>query len=602
MKLYLIDKREYRKRFRAFYKKFGDEIANVQKMPFENKVNWGSILEKNAIEYADRPAILFEDKQLTYKEFNEVVNQYAHFFISLGLKKGDVVKILMPNRPELLIVYTAVAKIGGISSLINNNLKKKTLAYCMNLTPGKYIVVGEECFDVFDGVKSLLNKSEEIKLFFVPDQEKMDVPDGFENLVKMIEGQPIENPPTTANVNTMDPIGYLFTSGTTGLPKAAIQKHFGMVGYGYYYGFFAGQLTSDDIMYVCLPLFHGTALQVGWASIMITGGALALGRKFSVTRFWDEIRKYKATAFNYIGEVCRYLMNKTPDPEDSNNTIKTIIGVGLRPEIWMDFKKRFDITRIIESYGSSEGNAGFINLLNFDCTAGFTVAQYAILEYNYETDEPIRDEDGKFKKVKAGGTGLLITKSHGAYKYTGYTNKEANEKKLFRNIFEDGDEWFNTGDLVRDQGCNHIQFVDRLGDTFRWKAHNVSTTEVEEIINDHKDVSISCVYGVLIPNTDGRAGMVAIQPNSSIKNFDFSGFSEVLRENLASYAIPIFLRFQKEISVTSTYKIKRNKLKEEGFNIDEIDDILYVLLPGETEYTQLTRERYNDILSQKYEF
>jgi len=308
----------------------------------------------------------------------------------------------------------------------------------------------------------------------------------------------------------------MYSSGTTGLPKAAIQKHIGMAVYGLYYGFYAAQFTSNDIIYVCLPLFHGTALALGWASAMSTGAAIALSRKFSVSRFWEDIRKYNATAFNYIGELCRYLMNQKPHPNDSKNTVKTIIGVGLRPEIWKDFKKRFDITRVIESYGASEGNAGFINLLNFDCTAGFTVAQYAVVEYDIENDEPIKNIKGYFKRVKIGETGLLIIKSHGAYKFTGYTDKKASEKKLFHNVFMEGDEWFNTGDLVRDQGCNHVQFVDRLGDTFRWKGHNVSTTEVEEVLNTHDDVLFSCVYGVKIPFTDGRAGMAAIVPKSSV--------------------------------------------------------------------------------------
>ncbi|MFX1450030.1 MAG: long-chain-acyl-CoA synthetase [Promethearchaeota archaeon] len=600
--MHLIDKKEYRKRLRVFYNKFGNEIAKVQKMPIENKISWGSLLERNAIEHAERPALFFENKQFTYKQFNEIVNQYANYFISIGLKKGDVVEILMQNRTELLIIYTAVAKIGALSSMINTKLKKKTLAYCLNLTPGKFVIVGEECYYIFDEVKSILNPVEEQKLFFVPDQGIMDVPDGFEDLTKDIKESSVNNPPTTVNVKTMDPIGYIFTSGTTGLPKAAILLHFRMAVYGFYYGIFGANFTSNDIIYVCLPLFHGTALAVGWASVMATGGAIALSRKLSVSRFWEDIRKYNATAFVYIGELCRYLMNQKPRPDDSNNTVKTIIGVGLRPEIWKDFKKRFDISRVVESYGASEGNAGFINLLNFDCTVGFTVAQYAVVEYDIEANEPIRDENGYFKKVSIGGTGLLLIKSYGAYKFIGYTDKKANEKKIFRNVFVDGDEWFNTGDLMREIGYSHLQFVDRLGDTFRWKGHNVSTTEVEEVINTHEDVLFSCVYGVQIPLTDGRAGMAAIVPKTSVDEFDFKKLIENFKENLASYAIPIFLRFKSEIAVTATFKFKKIKLKEKGFDIDKTNDILYVLLPGESEYTLLTREIYNNILNHKYKY
>ncbi|MFX0135215.1 MAG: long-chain-acyl-CoA synthetase, partial [Candidatus Hodarchaeota archaeon] len=566
------------------------------------KISWGSLLEKNAIEYADRPAILFEDIELTYKQFNEIVNQYANYFISLGLEKGDVVEILMKNRTELLIIYTAVAKIGAISSMINNELRKKTLAYCLNLTQGKFVIIGEECYDKFNEVKSLLNPLEEQKLFFVRDQGLMDVPDGLEDLTENIKESSVENPPTTVKVKTRDPIAYIFTSGTTGLPKAAIQLHLGMAVYGIYYGIFAAHFTPNDIIYVSLPLFHGTALALGWATVMAIGGAIALSRKFSVSRFWKDIRKFKATAFVYIGEVCRYLMNQKSHPDDSNNTVKTIIGVGLRPEIWKDFKKRFDITRVVESYGASESNAGFINLLNFDCTVGFTVAQYAVVEYDIEANEPIRNENGYFKRVGVGGTGLLLIKSYGAYKFVGYTDKKASEKKLFRNVFFEEDEWFNTGDLMRELGYGHLQFVDRLGDTFRWKGHNVSTTEIEEVINTHEDVLFSCVYGVQIPLTDGRAGMAAIVPKISVDEFDFKKLLENFKENLASYAIPIFLRFKSEIAVTATFKFKKIKLKEKGFDIDKTNDILYVLLPGESEYTLLTREIYNNILNHKYKY
>ncbi|MFX0105201.1 MAG: AMP-binding protein, partial [Candidatus Hodarchaeota archaeon] len=502
----LIDVKEFNKRFQEWAKKYGPFLLELGKLATENKLSWGLILEENAQKYPDNPAIKFEDNILTYKEFNDMVNQYANNFISLGLKKGDVVKVLIKNRIEFLVVYSANAKIGAISSLINTDLRKKTLVYSLNLTPGKIIIVGEECFDTFNRVKSDVNLSDVNKLCFVYDCGEMELPEGFIDLPQTVKNFPTSNPNTTANVEPSDVIAYLFTSGTTGLPKAALLTHFRVIGPGFAFGKLIAQFTPDDTIYIPLPFFHGTALMTGWSSVLVNGAALALARKFSVSHFWDEIRKFNATGFNYVGEICRYLINQPPNDDDSNNPVRVVIGNGLRPEIWEAFKKRFNIPVIGEFYGSSEGNGGFINLLNFDCTCGLSLGGYAIVRYDYKEDKIIRNQRGFAQKVRSGEVGLLMFESTETSEFRGYTDEKATEAKLIRNLFKKGDIWFNTGDLMRDQGCNHAQFVDRLGDTFRWKGHNVSTSEVEEVLNIFDQITISSVYGVKIPNTDGRAG------------------------------------------------------------------------------------------------
>jgi acyl-CoA synthetase (AMP-forming)/AMP-acid ligase II len=518
------------------------------------------------------------------------------------LEKGDVVTIFMKNRLKLLAIFTAVAKVGAISSMINTELRKKSLIYCLNLTPGKFTVIGEACFDLFNDVRSELDLSTIKELYFVPDQGAMPIPSGFDNLPEVVNNSPVNNPSSVADVHNNDPIAYVFTSGTTGLPKAAIVPHYKMTASGYLFGEWTAQLTSDDIFYICLPFFHSTALQTSWSACFATGAAVAVGRKFSVSHFWDEIRKYKATGFSYVGEICRYLMNQPPSPDDLNNSVRSVIGNGLRPEIWLDFKKRFGIERIGEFYGSSEGNGAFVNTLNFDCTTGTTTGMYAIVKYDIENDTPIYDEKNHMRKVKPGETGLVIFKNVSPQKFRGYTDKKATEKKIFHNVFIEGDEWLNMGDLMRDQGCKHAQFVDRLGDTFRWKGHNVSTTEVEEVFNVHDQVEMSCVYGVQIPNTDGRAGMTVIVPIGSVEEFNLKDLVINLRQNLADFAIPIFLRFKSEISTTATYKLKKQELKVAGFDIGNIDDAIYVMLPNELDYQPLTKEIYENILNQKYKF
>ena len=600
--IFLIDKKEYKKRYRDFFGKHQDDIMAIQKMPYENKISWGSLLERNAREYPDNVAVYFEDKVLTYKEFNELVNQYANYFISLGLKKGDVVEVIMKNRLMVLVVYCANAKIGSINSMINSEQKARTLIHSVTITPCKYIVVGEECWEAYNGIRSELDLPETEKYFFIHDQGEIAVPEGFENLPELVKNSSKENPPTVADVHTMDPLAYIFTSGTTGMPKAAILLHFRTAVYGHYFGILGAEFEPSDIMYICIPFFHGTALQTCWSAAMATGAAVAVGRRFSTSRFWDEIKRYKATAFGYVGEICRYLMNQPEKPDDADNTVKKIIGNGLRPEIWKAFKKRFDIPKVVEFYGAVDGNAGLINLLNFDCTTGTTTATFAIVEYDIENETPIYDEKGFMKKVKVGDAGLLLLKSEGAYEISGYTDKKKTEAKIFRNVFKEGDVWFNTGDLMRDQGQKHAAFVDRLGDTFRWKGHNVSTTEVEELINTHDNVLLSTAYGVKIPNTDGRAGMAAILPERDFEDFDLKGLLEKFKENLPTYAIPLFLRFKSELEITPTFKFKKMTLKEEAFDLDIVNDKLFVLLPGAAEYTPLTKEIYEDIKADKVKF
>ncbi|MHA1468294.1 MAG: AMP-binding protein, partial [Promethearchaeota archaeon] len=346
----LIDPKEYRKRRKLLFKKHGQLIKKIMELPIENKITWGSIVEENALKYSDKIAIKFEDTKLTYKEFNEWVNRYAHYFISSGLKKSDVVEIFLTNRPELLIIFTAISKIGAISSLINTDLRGSGLAYCLNKTPGKFIIIGSELIDAFTNVKSDLNLSKDQLLLFCPDRDSVKVPDEFIDLNKVVKNFPSNNPTFMDNVKTNDPIAYLFTSGTTGLPKAAITNHRKLVTQAYYFGQAVFELTPEDTVYVPLPFFHGTAIWLGWGPAFGGGAALALRRKFSVSHFWEDIRKFNATVFTYVGELCRYIMNQSPAPNDRNNPVRKIIGNGLRPEIWKAFKERFDIEFVCEIY------------------------------------------------------------------------------------------------------------------------------------------------------------------------------------------------------------------------------------------------------------
>jgi citronellyl-CoA synthetase len=325
-------------------------------------------------------------------------------------------------------------------------------------------------------------------------------------------------------------------------------------------------------------------------------------RRFSASQFWEDTRKFKANSFIYVGEVCRYLMNQPPRPDDRDNPIKAMVGNGLRPDIWKDFKKRFAVSKVFELYGAAEAPLIFSNLLNLDCTVGMCLTPFSIVEYDTDADEPVRGEDGFMKKVAPGDSGLLLAEISESMPFSGYTEKEETEKKIFRDVFEKGDTWFNSGDLVFNQGFRHVQFVDRLGDTFRWKGENVSTSEVEKVVNTLNQVAESTAYGIQIPGTDGRAGMVAIIPGTAVETFDLKALAETVRKALPSYAVPKFVRFKEVFETTGTHKIKKKVLRDEGFDPKVVRDPLYVLLPEADTYQPLSEELYQDIVEGKHRF
>ncbi|MFX0134710.1 MAG: long-chain-acyl-CoA synthetase [Candidatus Hodarchaeota archaeon] len=581
---------------------FSNAAMEIQNVGPEFNVSVGKCLEFNAETYPNNIAILYGDIKYTYKELNEWINRYANYFLSLGVKKGDVINIFLENRPELLFIIGAMSKIGTIGSLINTRQRATTLIHSLKLNPVNIYIIGEELIEPFEEVKPELGLSNKEKLFFLPDKDEMEVPNGYIDLKKAVRDQDIKNPPTTAEIKGKETYVYIFTSGTTGLPKAAHIRNSHTVSSMIAWGKMAMHMQPEDVLYISLPLFHSNAIQLGWASAIAGGSAVALARRFSVSNFWKDIVKYGATCFNYIGEICRYLFSRPPSPEDRNHKVYKICGNGLYPDIWKAFKERFGIREVYEHYGMTEMWAMFCNYLNLDCTVGFNFSPYTIVKYDIEIDEPIRGKDGFLQRVNEGEAGLVLMKMEHEYVFAGYTNREANKKKLIHDAFKKGDLWYNTGDMLRNIGYKHAQFVDRLGDTFRWKGENVSTSEVEDLITSFEKIDHASVYGVVIPGTDGRAGMASIISTVNHDKFDFENFLKTLQDNLPKYAIPIFIRFLSELSTTSTYKIQKFDMKKVGFNFKKIIDPIYVYLPGSSEYTLLTEEIYENILNRKYKF
>jgi len=508
----------------------------------------------------------------------------------------------LENRPELMIIIGAMSKIGTIASLINTRQRSTSLIHSLTANKVKAYIIGEELYKIFQPVMKDLPLTDEDKLFFLADKGEMEKPKRFINLKDKTKDQATNTPAVIKEIKGIDPYAFIFTSGTTGLPKAAPMRHIHFISSTYGWGVTAMNMQPEDIIYITLPLIHSNAMHIGWASALRGGSAVALARKFSVSSFWSDVRKYKATCFNYIGELCRYLLNQPPNLKDRSHNVYKICGNGLRPEIWKEFKERFGIRYVYEHYGATEIRAMFCNYFNRDCTVGVNFHSHALIKYDIDAEEPIKDEKGFFQEVEKGEAGLLLMKITDPTIFSGYTDKVATNKKIFKNPFGNGESWLNTGDLIRNIGFYHAQFVDRLGDTYRWKGENISTSEVEDILSSFENIEHSSVYGVEIPGTEGRAGMASIIATKITENFDFHGLLSVLISNLPQYAIPKFIRFLSELSTTSTFKIRKSKTKEEGYDVRKITDPIYILLPGSKEYALLTEEIYDNIIQRFYRF
>lgn len=561
----------------------------------------GACLESSAARYPDTVAILYQDQRYSYREFNAWVNRIAHYLTVSGSGKGDVVALFVENRPELLACIAAVAKIGAVSALVNTSQRGDVLRHSISLVAPQRVVVGEELMSAAQEVDDCLPKAKDACLYIAERGSAQPCPNSWVDLLSRASKGNSANPDSTLMSVASEPFCYFYTSGTTGLPKAAILTH------GRFMKAFAGvglagiQLRPTDRAYVSLPFYHGTALIMGWGSVLAGHAGLVIGRQFSASKFWDEVIRTEATAFCYVGELCRYLLAQPPASQDRQHKIRIMFGNGLRPNIWQDFKQRFGIKKVMEFYGSSEGNIGFFNLLNFDCTVGLTTIPYAIVEYDLEADMPVRQQDGFMRKVSKGESGLLLGEITDSSPFDGYTDAQKTEKTIVRNVFKEGDAWFNTGDLMRDQGYKHAQFVDRLGDTFRWKGENVSTTEVENVLAAEPSVLDAVVYGVEIPNTNGRAGMACIRLNQGA---EFSGQAVLtfLQQKLPHYAVPVFIRITQELETTGTHKYKKTDLKKVGYELGQSVDELWVCLPAEREYRALTPELLAAIKAGEFRF
>jgi fatty-acyl-CoA synthase len=557
------------------------------------------LIDSLAERFGDAPALLSHDQNLTYRELAERSNRYTGWALRQRLSFGDVVCLLMPNCPEYLAIWLGITRVGALVALLNTNLRDESLAYAIEVASPKHVIVSSAFAEAYagtmrkisPGIRSWVHGADVRP--FPRIEHELDASADFR-----LAGSEYR-PPTIA-----DRALYIYTSGTSGLPKAVNVSHFRLMQWSHW---FAGMMDTgpDDRIYNCLPMYHSVGGVVATGAALVNGGSVMLREGFSASRFWDEVVESKCTVFQYIGELCRYLVNTGPNPRETQHQLRLACGNGLSAAVWERFRTRFNIPQILEFYAATEGTCSLFNAEGKVGSIGRIPSflpqrsSMALVRFDPATEEPMRNQDGFCVRCAANEVGEAIGQiadggAGTAGRFEGYTDKAATEKKILRNVFAHGDAWFRTGDLMRRDESGFFYFVDRVGDTFRWKGENVSTTEVAAAVCAFNGVVEAVVYGVTIRGTEGRAGMVAavVRPD-----FDLPAFRRHLVDQIPEYARPLFLRICPEIEATATFKQKKHDLARVSYDPSATADPIYFNDPARESFVRIDADLFARIQS-----
>jgi fatty-acyl-CoA synthase len=543
--------------------------------------------------WRERPAITFEGRTASYGELDAIANRFAHWAKDQGLRRGQVVALFMPNRLEYFPIWYGLSKVGVVTALINNQLAGAPLAHCLGISGASHVIVDSDTSPIFEAARDRLETELQQWVLGPAHGEQHDLPRALKSFSQLPPDRSVREGMTAADTALL-----IYTSGTTGLPKAARITH--MRAQLYMRGFAGATGARDsDRIYVTLPLYHATGGLCGLGAALLNGGSVVLRRKFSATHFWPEIAAEGCTMFVYIGELCRYLVNHAPDPDETRHKLRLAFGNGLRPDVWPTLKQRFKIPDILEFYGSTEGNVSFFNFDGREGAIGRVPKwlrgrfNFRLIQFDVETEQVVRGPDGLCIECGPGQVGQCIGRIGGDVRadYTGYLDKAASDQKILRDVLARGDAWFATGDLMRTDADGYFYFVDRIGDTFRWKGENVSTGEVAERLQAVPGVDEATVYGVELPGADGRAGMAALVVD---KTFDLARLSDHVARELPAYAQPVFVRLLPAIDTTGTFKVRKLDLVADGFDPARIKGPLY-FHDSQAGYVKLTKALFTQL-------
>ncbi|XP_070538896.1 long-chain fatty acid transport protein 2-like [Ptychodera flava] len=548
-----------------------------------------------------KPFIIYADTLYSYIDIEIMANRLASYAKQHGLKSGDRVAIMMYNEPAFVWAWLGFAKIGVECALINYNLRSKSLLHCIEIAEVKVLLIGNGK-DLVEAVTDIKDQfsNPELNIWSIGNESTSGCICSIDdNIMKVSHDRPPSH--SRSSVTPASTGVYIYTSGTTGLPKAAKSQQVRLLNASFALKSF---IEREDIVYITTPLYHSVAFVLGLQNTIRAGATTVMSRKFSVRQFWPDCCKHNVTAFFYVGELCRYLLAAPKRPEDTMHKVKFAMGNGLQADIWTKFRIRFKIPTIVEYYAATEMPFMSINSDNRVGAVGRfsprikNLLGFELVECDHAETTPIRDASGRCVRVELGKPGLLIIPSTQRFQFTGYRgDKKLSEKKILRDVFNEGDMYINTGDLLFLDESYYLFFVDRLGDTFRWRGENVATTEVSQVLTSHPGVQEANVYGVAVPGHSGRAGMAAVILKADIQNFDFAQFHTYVHSRLPSYAAPKFLRIVDNLNVTGTYKYTKTDLVKEGFDPATVKDDIFFADARNNSYSKLDNEAYRKIVS-----
>lgn len=565
------------------------------------RLSLGLELEKWAASQPEKPAVVFDGQTLTYSDFNALANQYANYFHSIGFAEGDVVALMMENRPEYMAAVAGFAKLGVITSLVHIGLRGEVLAYAINVVEARAIIVGHELLDVFDTISERIRLRSPALIFVEGDDLDIVLPPGMQHLSPLLDQQTVANPDTTGSITSDHILAYMYTSGAAGSRKAVRIFHKRFLGAGLRISM-QGHMTGDSVQYNCVPLYLNSGFCVCFGSMIISGSTMVLRPRFSVSRFWSEVRRYKADFWMAIGEMARYLYRQPPHPDDTDNPLKVMLCNGMWGNLIEPFKERFNLEHVIELYGTSEGVGVFVN---YDETPGMCgnlnfngLRQGEVVRFDPDTEEFIRDSEEHLVRCDVDEVGVLLGEITHLNDFPGYINDpDASENRIIKNAFRSGDQYFNTNDLVHLHANDYISFVDRLGDTYRWKGKTVSASNVADVIvKFFGGIDDAVVFGIKLPGFEGRCGMAVIQMLEGEK-LDWVRFSEHMNRRMPEHARPRFLRLMDEENPISDLPAVKHRLKKQGLDMDKTKDPLYFYDTSKDQYVRLTRPLYDEILA-----
>ena len=577
----------------GFVSTFGRAVPSALRYGPDRRIDFSDALAEHFQRRPDQPALISESSRMSWGDLDRFANRVANWAIGRGLSRGDVVALLMENRAEYVAIWLGLSRAGVVTALLNTNLTGDRLAHCMREARTAHLIVGSELAEGAASALTELDMKPETLLASFDSEADAKAATLLESTSFDAACEAAGEAAVPDSVRQArrggDGLFYIYTSGTTGLPKAARVSHSKALTAGTGCWKFQG-LTPADRLYCCLPLYHSAGGMLATAGILLAGGTLVTARKFSASRFWSDCVQHDITVFQYIGELCRYMLNSPTHPDENRHRIRTAMGNGLRPEVWGPFVDRFKIPRIVEFYGATEGNMMLLNHEGRIGAVGYlpSLLQKAqgirIARFDVVEESVIRGADGFCVPADFDEPGELLIKINATQRFEGYTNEEASKKKILTDVFESGDAYFRTGDLLRVDRDDYFYFVDRIGDTFRWKGENVSTNEVAEVLSVEPGVEEANVYGVEVPGADGRAGMAALVTTDE---FDLEAFGRRVEQELAFYARPLFVRLLPQMEITGTFKHRKVDLVKEGFDPAQLEDPIYYRDPEKSCYVPL---------------